>query len=84
MSEAPGEVRGLLCVRDGEKLFYMERVRLKDGTPVIFERRYVAGALCPGLKEEDVSGSLYRLLGERYGLTIEGADQSIRAVNLRG
>ena len=52
--------------------------------PVILEKRYVVAGHCPGLTAADVSGSLYRVWTDRYHLPIEGADESIRAVNIRG
>jgi GntR family transcriptional regulator len=78
------EVPQILGAGPGETLFYMERLRLADGLPVIFERRYVLAKHSPGLTRRDVSGSLYALWISRYRLPVEGADESIRAVNIRG
>ena len=78
------EVPGLLEVGPQDKLYYMERVRLADDMPVILERRYVVADYCPGLTLEDVQGSLYSVWLQRYQLAVEGADESIRAVNIRG
>ena len=64
------------------RLLHLERLRMADGVPVILERREVEITLCPGLEREDLSGSLYALWTGKYGLKIEGAEQSIRAVNL--
>ena len=65
-------------------LFYMERLRLANALPVILERRYVVAEYCPTLTRAEVTGSLYRLWTEQYQLPVEGADESIRAVNARG
>jgi GntR family transcriptional regulator len=65
-------------------LYYVERLRLADGLPVILEKRYIVARHCPDLTVADLRGSLYKIWTERYGLTIEGADESIRAVNTRG
>jgi GntR family transcriptional regulator len=62
------------------RVVFMERLRLADGVPVILERRWVPAARCPGLERAPLDGSLYALFTERYGLTLEGADQGIRAV----
>jgi GntR family transcriptional regulator len=78
------EVPDILETSPEGRLFYMERLRLADGLPVIFEKRYVVAEHCPGLTETDVRGSLYSVWTQRYQLPIEGADESIRAVNLRG
>ncbi len=78
------DVPGLLRVGPEASLYYMERLRLADLLPVILEKRYVVAEYCPDLRREDVGGSLYSIWTERYQLTIEGADQKIRAVNARG
>jgi GntR family transcriptional regulator len=73
-----------LQVCDGRELYYVERLRLANATPVILERRYVVARHCPELTAADLEGSLYTLWTRRYGLEIGGADETIRAVNLRG
>jgi GntR family transcriptional regulator len=66
-----------------DKLWYLERLRLADGLPVILERRHIAARYCPALKVSDLTGSLYNLWKQRYKLDVEGAEESIRAVNIR-
>ena len=73
-----------LNARPDSSLFYMERLRLADSVPVILEKRYVVAEYCGELSEADVGGSLYTLWTERYRLVIEGAEEGIRAVNIRG
>lgn len=65
-------------------LLRMERLRMIDGLPVILERRDVMTARCPDLDKKDLTGSLYALWTETYGLKLEGADQAIRAVAIEG
>jgi GntR family transcriptional regulator len=79
---APDEVRAAL--KAASQLFFIERVRLADGIPVILERRWVDAGLCPGMTTADVQGSLYAVWTGRYGLKISGAEQRIRAVNIKG
>ena len=67
------EVPDILEVGPDEALFYMERLRLADGMPVILERRYVVARYCPGLSKADVTQSLYAVWTHRYQLPIEGA-----------
>jgi GntR family transcriptional regulator len=78
------EVPETLQVASGNPLYYMERLRLVDNLPVILERRYVVAEHCPDLTPTIVSGSLYSAWAEKYRLAIEGGDESIRAVNIRG
>jgi GntR family transcriptional regulator len=78
------EVPHLLKVDAESPLHYVERLRLADNLPVIYERRYIVAKYCPGLSSSDLEGSLYSVWTERFQLKIEGADERIRAVHLRG
>jgi GntR family transcriptional regulator len=73
------EVPALLQAAPDSLLYYLERLRLAGGMPVIYERRHVVAEYCPGLTEEDLAGSLYALWAGRYGLTIEGAEERVQA-----
>jgi GntR family transcriptional regulator len=77
------DVRAALRLADTDPVFYMERLRLADGAPVIHERRWVPAGLCPTLTRRDLRGSIYTFWTERLGLVIAGADQLIRAINIR-
>ncbi len=79
--EAPREVRVALSATADEPFTYMERVRLADGKPVIFERRHVMASLGGPMTRAEASGSLYAFWTEKRGLKIIGATESIRAVN---
>lgn len=81
---APREIVEHLRVEAGETLIYMERIRLADATPVIFERRHVVAGLCPQMTRADAGGSLYQCWTEKCGLDITGADETIHAVNATG
>lgn len=78
------DVPAILEVSPEDSLYYIERLRLADNLPVILERRYVVAKYCPGLTRAEVSGSLYAAWVNRFHLQIEWADESLRAVNLRG
>ncbi len=62
--------------------FYIERLRIADDEPVILERRWLAAASFPNLKEADLQGSFYALLEGRYGIRLAGENHTIRARNL--
>ena len=81
-SEAEEGVASALEVSDDESLYYIERQRLADGEPVIYERRYVVKKHCPGLTRKSVNGSLYALWADEFELSIEGADEIIGAINV--
>ncbi len=76
------EPRGHARLGEGG-VYFVERLRLADGVPVILERRWFLAALCPGLRREELAGSLYALWREKYFLALAGAEQTIRAVNMK-
>jgi GntR family transcriptional regulator len=82
LARLPPHAASALNARDGEAFLFIERLRLADERPVIFEQRYVPLKLCPRMKRADAAGSLYAYWTRRLKLRIAGADESIRAINL--
>jgi GntR family transcriptional regulator len=82
--DATTDVAERLHVQPDEVVHYIERLRSSDGIPVILEHRYVVTKFCPNLSEADVEGSLFATWTEKYKLDVTGADQTIRAVPIRG
>lgn len=78
---APAEVRQGLRVAADTPLIYLERTRLADSQPVIYERRHVVAELCPAMTRADAQSSLYACWTGKCRLTIAGADEIIHAVN---
>lgn len=81
-AQAGADLLGALRVQPHDQLYYIERLRLADGVPVILERRHIVARFCAGLNERHVKGSLYEVLTERLKLEIAGADEVIRAVSI--
>lgn len=80
-AELPAGLAKTLEVRKGGA-FYLERIRLADEEPIIWEKRYLAARLCPKLLEKNLAGSLYQVLYEEYNITFGGAEQTLRAIAL--
>ncbi|MEW5956991.1 MAG: GntR family transcriptional regulator [Chloroflexota bacterium] len=79
-AETTADISARLHLGPADRLYYVERLRLANETPVILERRYIVERFCPDLSEADLAGSLYAVWIERCRLDIIGADQTIRAV----
>lgn len=78
---APPEVAERLQVPPGERIYLLERVRSVDGEKLLVSTTYIPEALRPGLVDDDLSsGSLYRLLREKYGLKIGWGERSLEAI----
>jgi len=70
-------IRRALDLRDDEEVWEVFRLRLADEEPMSLQWSYVPCARTLGLDQEDLSGSLYRLLESRYGIRPTTADQEI-------
>lgn len=81
--EPPAEVAKALGLGAGgtdstdSTAWRVERVRLADGQPIALEQGWYPRALLPGLDRHDLGGSLYQLLTEVFGLTIDSAEQTL-------
>ncbi|HCP72755.1 MAG TPA: GntR family transcriptional regulator, partial [Actinobacteria bacterium] len=69
----------LLNVPIGSVLLKFSRLRLAEGVVLGVETIFLPNAYFPGIKEEDLNGSLYSLLQERYGIQIINANTSFSA-----
>jgi GntR family transcriptional regulator len=66
-----------LHVSPSELVVTAGRLRLADGEPMAIEWLSVPDRLVPGLDSIDLDESFYRLLRERYGITIEAGHQTM-------
>jgi GntR family transcriptional regulator len=69
----------LLGVPVGSELLKFSRLRFADGIPLGVETVFLPTAYFPDIREKDLSGSLYKLLKERYGIRIINANTSFSA-----
>ncbi|MDX6302157.1 MAG: GntR family transcriptional regulator, N-acetylglucosamine utilization regulator [Nocardioidaceae bacterium] len=73
----PKEVATALGLGPEVTAWQIDRVRLADGQPVAVENGWYPEALLPGLDRQDLSGSLYQVFEETYGLGIDAAEQTL-------
>ncbi|MGA8210559.1 MAG: GntR family transcriptional regulator [Nocardioidaceae bacterium] len=73
----PLEVGRLLGLRRHALAWRLSRVRLADGQPIAVEDGWYPRAVLPDLDKQDLSGSLYQLLADTYGLVIDRAEQTL-------
>ena len=84
LDRPPAEVAKALGLDAGVKAWRLDRVRLADGEPIALENGWHPSHLLPGLDRHDLGGSLYELLGEEYGLTIDTAEQTLWGESAEG
>lgn len=77
---ASKEIAGRLDINAGDKVIKLARLRESDSQPIIWETSFIPFKVCPRLIEEDLSGSLFSILEEKYGLKISDANASIEAM----
>ena len=84
-AEAGQETMDQMKVSDPEtELYEMKRLRMADGSPMILSHRFILASVCPGLTAEDMKGSFFGLLRERFNVRMIGADEIYRAVIIQG
>ncbi len=79
---ATKEVSDKLLLGAEKKVFLLRRLRTGDGSPFIYEESYLPYNLFKDLTVEDASGSLYKVLTEKFKVSLTQSRQTIRAVNL--
>lgn len=66
--QAPEKVTRALEIDAGEPVFYIERLRSVNNSPALIERSFFPTKLVPGMLQQDLSGSIYDLLGRKWSL----------------
>lgn len=75
----PPVTRRALELDAGEQAWHVRRLRLADDQPMSLDDCWYPVALAPDLDTQDLTGSVYTLLAERYGTVIDRAEQTVRA-----
>ena len=69
-----------LGLQSHEDVYYLQRVRMVENQILGIEEIYLPVSYCPDLKDDDLSGSLYKILKEKYDYTIDHIQTSLEAV----
>jgi GntR family transcriptional regulator len=71
-----------LSIEPGSKYYEITRLRLADGVPLSIERVRLPARYLPDLLDHDLTGSLYALLAEQYGVRVSRHERRISAMNM--
>ncbi|KQU53512.1 GntR family transcriptional regulator [Rhodococcus sp. Leaf278] len=63
----------------GEQTYHIKRLRLADAEPVSVDDGWYRAGLLPDLIDHDLSQSIYEAVRNHYGLTIDRAEQTVKA-----
>lgn len=77
----PDHVANALFLGKNE-VVVVRRLRTGDGIPFIFEESFLPYHTFKKILEMDLSGSMYELISEHFGIGLARCEQTIRAVNL--
>lgn len=76
--------RERLGLRKGEKVLRLNRLRLANDLPMMLEVRYIRVDLCPGIQDHDLSASLWKVFGGRYGRKPYRHSQNVSIAKIYG
>lgn len=76
---ADKEVASILKIEEGDFIYFIHRVRYVDDEALAIEKTYMPLNTIPGIKSEDVEGSIYSYIKDKLGLKIQSAHSTIRA-----
>lgn len=77
---ARGKMAAKLNLAPSEQMFYLKRVRLVGGEPVIVLHNYVVQATCPGIENFNfITKRLFEVLEESYQLRLMRGERTFQA-----
>ena len=78
--KAPRNIQKILNLPYGAKIVGIQRVRYVDGEPWVIEMEYFRQDVGQHLLHDNLSGSIYNLLQDKYSYIIERSKNSIEAI----
>jgi GntR family transcriptional regulator len=82
--EATREISEKLMLGTSHRVIQVVRLRMGNQIPLILERSHLPYEEFTGILDMDLTGSLYQILVDHFGVTLERSVQSFRAVLLAG
>jgi GntR family transcriptional regulator len=81
--EADGFLAAALELAPGDRCFRLDRVRTADGRPMAIEQVFLPLQHFEGIEQVDFAdASLFVVLGERFGVSLQDAQQRVVAVKI--
>ena len=84
IENAPDHVANALMLGADSAVVAIRRLRTGDDIPLIYEESYLSGKMFKDILNMDLTGSMYKILSERFHTVLARCEQTIRAVNLTG
>lgn len=77
--EPESDIAAYLQLAQGDKVYFVERIRFADDKPMAIERTYLPVERFPDLDQDSFQGSLYAMIEKDHQLTISRATQRMEA-----
>ena len=84
LEDATDHVAKALILGSNNKVIAVRRVRTGNDIPFIYEESYLPGNVFKDILDMDLTGSMYKIISERFHIVLARSEQRIRAVNLKG
>ena len=75
----PSDTAAALRLGEAVTAFHLKRLRMADGAPVSIDDAWLVADAFPGLLDHDLSGSVYSIVADEYGMPIDRAQQTVAA-----
>jgi GntR family transcriptional regulator len=81
--QAEDRIAEALFLGAEKKVVLVRRVRMGDGTPYVYEESYLPYDLFRDILNEDLTGSMYKIISQQFNVVLARCTQTISAVNLK-
>lgn len=75
-------IASVLCIEPTDTVYYIQRLRLADGEPLLLETAYIPTRFCPTLTRGQLNDSLYATITEASGIAPGEASETYEAILL--
>jgi len=82
VEQAGDEIAKVLFLGSNKKVIHVQRVRIGDGVPYVYEESYLPSDIFDGIQEMNLIGSMYKIMTEHFKVSLARCKQTISAVNL--
>ena len=83
IEDAKNHVAKTLVLGTNNKVIVVCRLRAGNGIPLIYEESYLPYDMFKDILNMDLTGSMYKIISERFNIVLARCEQTIRAVNLK-
>lgn len=84
IEDAKDHVAKTLLLGANNKVIVVYRLRAGNGIPLIYEESCLPCGMFKDILDMDLTGSMYKIISERFNIVLARCEQTIRAINLKG